>query len=522
MKREFEIGALLLLMGSAAAVAQGNKPAAAPAAKAPAASSPAASTNAPATNAPAASAPATSAPAVTAPSSGATKSVAVRVPSGGDYSAYIQEAPGAAPRKVADKADLEVPAGLGKYTVYVLDMKSGYAARKAVDAKSAPAEISFASPDFNLVQKVRVLATGKEGKPIAQGTVTLTDSANNTTRGIIQPSSQGAAEFSFVKSGSGTIAVTAGEGAENSTIQKSVSIDLPKNETVQSVTLELPSVTKVVEPAAGSAPATAPAAVPPAAANAPAAAAPPAAAPPAAAPVQSPAAAPVQATPMERTQPSLTETIGNFIIGLIQFAILIALLFFGYRYAKKQGITVETVLKKMGVQPETVGAGGASLAGANLSGSVAAPGPAPAPPPVVADPNQCPFCGQMKDPSGGCACTVTRGAAAGPAMAGGFGGVAASGSGPRLVAMGGAYLGQVFPIQGAAVIGRDASNPIPLDRDTTASRRHAQITDQGGIYRIQDLGSSNGTFVNGAKITETQLSPGDEVAIGGTRFRFEV
>jgi hypothetical protein len=515
MKRELGIGAALLLVGSTGVFAQGNKPAAAPAAKAPVASSPAASTNVPAANA-----PATSASAAATPATGAAKSVAVRVPSGGDYSAYIQEAPGAAPRKVADKADLEVPASLGKYTIYVLDMKSGYAARKAVDAKSAPAEVSFASPDFNLVQKVRVLATGKEGKPIAQGTVTLTDSGNNTVRGIIQPSSQGAAEFSFVKSGSGKIAVTAGEGAENTTIQKDVSIDLPKNETVQSVTLELPGVTKVVEPPASQA---APAANAPAA-NAPAAA--PAAAPPAAAappPAAPPAAAPVQATPIERTQPSLTDTIGNFVVGLIQFAILIALLFFGYRYAKKQGLTVETVLKKMGVQPETVGAGGASLAGANLSGSVAAPGPAPAPPPVVADPNQCPFCGQMKDPSGGCACTVTRGATAGAAMGGGFGGgSSASGSGPRLVAMGGAYLGQVFPIQGAAIIGRDASNPIPLDRDTTASRRHAQITDQGGIYRIQDLGSSNGTYVNGAKITETQLSPGDEVAIGGTRFRFEV
>jgi hypothetical protein len=508
MKRELGIGAVLLLVGNGGVFAQGSKPATPPAAK-PAATTPA-------------TAPAASAPAASAPAAAAAKSVAVRVPSGGDYSAYIQEAPGAAPRKVADKTDLEVPASLGKYTIYVLDMKSGYAARKAVDAKSAPAEVSFASPDFNLVQKVRVLATGKEGKPIAQGTVTLTDSGNNTTRGIIQPTSQGAAEFSFIKSGSGTIAVTAGEGAENTTIQKSVSIDLPKNEMVQAVTLELPSVTKVVEPPAGSAPAATPDATTPAAAPAPTTAAPPAAAAPAAAPAPAPApvAAPVQPTPMERSQPGFMDTLANFVIGLIQFAILIALLFFGYRYAKKQEITVETVLKKMGVQPETLGAGGTSLAGANLSGSVAAPGPAPAPPPIVADPNQCPFCGQMKDQFGSCGCTVTRGV--GPAMASGFGGGAATGSGPRLVAMGGAYLGQVFPIQGVAVIGRDASNPVPLDRDTTASRRHAQITDQGGSYHIQDLGSSNGTYVNGAKITDTQLSPGDEVAIGGTRFRFEV
>jgi pSer/pThr/pTyr-binding forkhead associated (FHA) protein len=88
--------------------------------------------------------------------------------------------------------------------------------------------------------------------------------------------------------------------------------------------------------------------------------------------------------------------------------------------------------------------------------------------------------------------------------------------------MAGTYMGQVFPIMGSAVIGREATNGVPLDRDTTASRRHAQITDQGGGYVIQDLGSANGTFVNGSRVTEGPLQPGDEVSIGGTRFRFEV
>jgi hypothetical protein len=139
---------------------------------------------------------------------------------------------------------------------------------------------------------------------------------------------------------------------------------------------------------------------------------------------------------------------------------------------------------------------------------------------VVADPNQCQFCGQMKDPSGNCACTVAPGS-----LSAGFPAspaASAMGSGPRLVGMAGTYMGQVFPIAGAAVIGREPTNPVPLDRDTTASRRHAQITADGGSFRIQDLGSSNGTYVNGAKVTETLLNPGDEVSIGGTRFRFEV
>jgi pSer/pThr/pTyr-binding forkhead associated (FHA) protein len=71
-------------------------------------------------------------------------------------------------------------------------------------------------------------------------------------------------------------------------------------------------------------------------------------------------------------------------------------------------------------------------------------------------------------------------------------------------------------------MGREPTNGVALDRDSTTSRRHAQITVDGGGARLQDLGSSNGTFVNGAKITETVLQPGDEISVGGTRFRFEV
>jgi len=474
--------------------------------KKPAAPTAPAAATAPTANPPAANAPAATTPAATT----GAKTIAVRVPSGGDYSAYIQEAKASVPKKVTDKADLEVPAGLATYTVYVLDLKSGYAGRKSVDAKTAPAEISFASPDFNLLQKVKILATGKDGKPIAQGAVVLTDSGNNSSRGIIQPASQGAAEFSFLKSGMGKVSVTAGEGAEATTVEKGVSLDLPKGETVQSITVELTSVTNVVEPAAGTAPAPVEAAAPTETPTTPTTA--PAVVP--TAPAAAPAAAPVAA------QPSAGDTIASFIIGLIQFALLVGLLVGGFLYLKRRGVTVETVLKKMGVQPETVVAGGGSLAGANYSGSVAAPGPPPPPPPVVADPNQCQFCGQMKDPSGNCGCTVAPGSVAGAAVFGGR--PASTGSGPRLVGMAGAYMGQVFPLHGVAVIGRDASNPIALDRDTTSSRRHAQITDQGGVFHLQDLGSSNGTYVNGARVTDTPLSPGDEIAIGGTRFRFEV
>ena len=135
----------------------------------------------------------------------------------------------------------------------------------------------------------------------------------------------------------------------------------------------------------------------------------------------------------------------------------------------------------------------------------------PAPPAV--DPSVCQFCGQKKDAAGNCACTLTP---AGAPMA-------ASTGVPKLVGSQGTYAGHIFEITGAsAVIGREAGNDVPLPNDTTSSRRHATITVSGGEYSIRDEGSSNGTFVNGAKITEQKLRPGDELQIGGTKFRFEV
>ena len=435
-------------------------------------------------------------PATTPAPAATGKKVTVRVPSGSEFTAYIQEAASAAPKTFSDNVDLEVPSDAKTATIYVLDNKSGYAARKNLTAGSIPAEVTFAGPDFKLIQKVKVLATGKDGKPIAGGMVTLTDGGKNATRKVLQASSNGAAEFEFVVSGVGSVSV-APEGGSATT--KEVNLGLPANETVQTLEVAMPEITNVIADAAPTG-----AAAPSGATSTPSATPP-------------TAAAPTAAPPPQQLPPPPS---GGFASNLIGWIFLILIIGGAYLYCKKNGITVEMMLRKLGVQPDTVVQGGGSLAGANVAGGVPAPGPPPGPPPIVADPNQCPFCGQMKDASGGCACVVTKGA---PPMGGGYAAPSGpAGSGPRLVGVAGAYMGHVFPIMGTAVMGREATNPIPLDRDTTASRRHAQISDAGGAFVLQDLGSSNGTYLNGARVTESALNPGDEVTVGGTRFRFEV
>jgi pSer/pThr/pTyr-binding forkhead associated (FHA) protein len=65
-------------------------------------------------------------------------------------------------------------------------------------------------------------------------------------------------------------------------------------------------------------------------------------------------------------------------------------------------------------------------------------------------------------------------------------------------------------------IGRDSSCDITLS-DTYVSQQHARITNRNGSWVIEDLGSTNGTYLNQRKVTvPTELAPGDSIRIGKT------
>ena len=81
---------------------------------------------------------------------------------------------------------------------------------------------------------------------------------------------------------------------------------------------------------------------------------------------------------------------------------------------------------------------------------------------------------------------------------------------------------QLFELTGQRVtIGNASTNLVSLDHDATVSRLHAVLENLGFAWSIRDVGSRNGTYLNGEKISaERVLRSGDELRIGSSRLIF--
>jgi pSer/pThr/pTyr-binding forkhead associated (FHA) protein len=95
----------------------------------------------------------------------------------------------------------------------------------------------------------------------------------------------------------------------------------------------------------------------------------------------------------------------------------------------------------------------------------------------------------------------------------------------KLVATRGDMISEHPLIEGVTTFGRRADSTIVLRNDPYVSGNHAQIVGEGEVFILTDVGSTNGTLLNGDRLTPNQpmtLSQGDEIVIGGTIFRFEM
>lgn len=149
--------------------------------------------------------------------------------------------------------------------------------------------------------------------------------------------------------------------------------------------------------------------------------------------------------------------------------------------------------------------GPARFAGQELEGSdrIVAPSVAPARPALTPSDDILAQMGTVPEPS--------------PVLA------PSGGLGTRLTCLAGPYAGQSFPLSHApTTLGRSADRDIALPADTSVSRAHARIIYQNGRHAAADDGSSNGTLVNGARLSALHiLSAGDTIQMGDTVLRYE-
>jgi pSer/pThr/pTyr-binding forkhead associated (FHA) protein len=91
----------------------------------------------------------------------------------------------------------------------------------------------------------------------------------------------------------------------------------------------------------------------------------------------------------------------------------------------------------------------------------------------------------------------------------------------RVATAAGLSSGAAYDLSDGALLGRGDEADIVLE-DAFASTRHARLVPQGDVIVLEDLGSTNGTYLNGESLHGAQpLHPGDRIRIGDSEFVFE-
>jgi pSer/pThr/pTyr-binding forkhead associated (FHA) protein len=140
--------------------------------------------------------------------------------------------------------------------------------------------------------------------------------------------------------------------------------------------------------------------------------------------------------------------------------------------------------------------------------------------------DQCPYCGWSEAPSAPVAAAAAP-AAGGPsqkmktmAIDTGAAPVAAGNGVGWLVPLDGPQTGELFQLRGRAIVGTAPDCDVVM-KEASISGRHAEFTSTATGFRVSDLGSTNGTFVNDQRVTTEELIDNDNVRLGRVNFKFK-
>ncbi|MDR3689636.1 MAG: FHA domain-containing protein [Fimbriimonas sp.] len=378
-------------------------------------------------------------------------------------------------RTEKSEANLPVSGAKDSDTVYVWDRKSGNLASKSVkDAKSGIWTLK--AEDFKEIAQVSV-HLDHDGKPVAAATVDLDDGKHKYSQ-LVDPSTFGTVNFFEVKPGSLTVTVHYKvKGKDATPLKQIVDMSLERPVALPAVTISLPDEVETV----GAHNAKGPPAgvVPPDTQNA-----------SSAGPTAS--SAPEGEKKSSSSGGGAGSIFGSLIVYLIALGAMIGGIYYAMMYVKRNPDSVGSKLEQLGVQiPKP---GDDPLTNPSQIPAPVKSTPAPVQKIILDDAAPAPL-------------------AAAPAPSVGFV------SNPRLVSQ----TGDSMPIpEGEFSVGRELGLGLSLVGETTVSRKHANLVRAGGQVTVIDLGSTNGTFVNGVQLQgEKQLQSGDTVQFGSVRFRFE-
>jgi hypothetical protein len=414
----------------------------------------------------------------------ADDSVTVNLPDTTTRFAWVQDGyPSSLPKdplSVASQAQLAVHSKTPETRVFVWDkLSGGVAEKKLSELKDATWDVK--TTDFTEVPEVQVIVQ-YGGKPLAAAAVDLKDSARTQSQ-LLDSSTGGILTFYMVKAGKIETSVKyRSNGAMAAPVDQSFTVTPSTTAVPPTFTIAVPGPVETVAVGAGV----------PAANGSGSTGEQPATAPGGASAVPvAPPRVPVESNPA-----------GSLVVIVVVFAAVAFVAIAGFKYVRKNPEKAQATLEQLGVQIPKPHDSDLN------SGIPAVPLQAPAPPQPV-----------QKIMLGDASPDPLAGSGSGaPISIGSYGGSAVAAS-PQLRS----GSGDVIPISdGPLVVGRDAGLGLSLLGESTVSRRHAELVKQGDSVIVKDLGSTNGTYVNGSKLQgEVVLRPGDEVQFGAIRFRYE-